>query len=137
VLTASHRRMFTGLIALLPAALLVGAPAGGAATGPPVVSSFTLKPLTLHPGTRASFRFLTSREGSASIAIARLAGNARVVTVGRLRFGVDAGPGTRRFDGRLDGKALRPGRYRATVTVQNADTGTSAPRQVTFRITEG
>lgn len=127
--------MFTAVIALVAAALLLGAPAGAAVTGPPVLSAFTLKPTTVHPGIRARFRFVTTREGTGSIVVAKLASSGAVVTIGRLRFGVDAGPASRPFDGRVAGKALRPGRYRATITVANADAGTSAPRRLTFRVT--
>ncbi len=117
------------------AALLHGAPAVTAQAARPVVSAFTLRPTILRPGVKATFRFLTTRSGSGSIALARITTTGRYLRVGRLRFAVDAGEGKRSFDGRIDGRRLAAGRYRATVTVRNAITGTSVPRRLTFRMT--
>jgi hypothetical protein len=98
------------------------------------VSAFRLSPSTLRPPSPGAFRFFTTREGAASIAIARITTTGRYLPVGRLRFAVDAGEARRRFDGRVGGRRLTPGRYRAAVTVSNEQTGPSAPRRLTFRV---
>lgn len=105
-----------------------------AATAAPVVTGFRFRPLVLKPQTTGAFRFTTSREGAGSIVLARVRMDGLAVPVGRLRFAVDAGEGRRAFDGRLAGRRLRAGRYRATVTVLNAAGGRSTPRRVSFRI---
>ncbi|MCW2958237.1 MAG: hypothetical protein JWP18_1040 [Solirubrobacterales bacterium] len=128
--------------AVLPCAALLAPAAAPAAGGgrtafagaPPTVTGFRLAPVTLRRGSVGAFRFVTSREGAGSIVLARITSTGRFVTAGRLRFAVDAGEGRKRFDGKLGGRRLAPGRYRATITVTNAETGASAPRRSTFRI---
>jgi hypothetical protein len=121
------------------AAAVVQAPATGVAAddarpAAPVGAGFSFKPATLRPGARGAFRFTTSREGAGAIVLEQLRSGGRRVPAGRLRFAVDAGEGKKSFDGRIAGTRLKAGRYRATVTVTNADTGASAPRRLTFRI---
>ncbi|MCW2999497.1 MAG: hypothetical protein JWN65_3046 [Solirubrobacterales bacterium] len=144
-MTPRHGRISSRRSVVLPVAAVLGvlqnAPATLAAddrtaatASVPVVTGFTFRPATLRPGAKGAFRFTTSREGAGTIVLARLRGGGRTVPAGRLRFAVDAGEGRRSFDGRVAGRRLKAGRYRATVTVTNASTGTSAPRRLTFRI---
>lgn len=152
--------MRRALIALtLPAALaaLALAPGTGAAitpVSPPQVSGLRFAPSPLTPGTRGAFRFVVSRAGSVTIALARQTGGrrsaagacvaparaprgtacARSIPVGTLRSAVDAGEGLRRFDGTVAGRALPAGLYRATLRVRSAEAGTSEPATVTLRI---
>lgn len=58
----------------------------------------------------------------------------RYVGLGALRRRVAAGSRVVRFTGRLGRRALRPGRYRLTVTLTDAAGSRSAPRSVAFRI---
>ena len=58
-----------------------------------------------------------------------------VVLVGLLsRYNRLAGPGAVAFSGRLRGRALPLGRYRATYTASDASGNRSAPRRLFFRI---
>ena len=108
-----------------------------------------------HPrGT--TFRYELSGDASVTIAIAqqqrgrRVGGKCAKPTaknrkrrsckrfVGRgilTRFGTE-GANTLPFSGRIGRKALRPGRYRATITATDRE-GKSAPRSVAFRIVKG
>lgn len=45
--------------------------------------------------------------------------------------------GSLRFSGRVEGRALRPGRYRARVTATDPAGNRSAPRRISFRIVSG
>jgi hypothetical protein len=141
--------------------ILAACDAGGVATAgtvdptaPPGLKLFTFAPQPLHVGDPGSFRFVTSRAGAATIALdrqvpgrrvgtrcvtpaaapARAAACLKAIPSGKLRFSVDAGDGLRRFDGRVGGRALPAGRYRATLRVVNAEVGSSAPAYVTVRI---
>lgn len=124
-----------GLLLLPAAAALAQAPrAAPAPTGPPRVTAFSFAPRPLHPGHPGAFTFLVSRAGGASITLERLTSGGHR-TVGRLRFAVDAGPARRAFDGRLAGRPLPAGRYRATLRVVNARAGASVPVHTTLRVT--
>ncbi|MCW3017439.1 MAG: hypothetical protein JWO02_4531 [Solirubrobacterales bacterium] len=121
------------LIAALTHAPATAADAGvGTPAAAPVVTAFSFRPATLRPGFKGAFRFTTSREGAGSIALARQGTGGRAVPLGRLRFAVDAGEGKKSFDGKIGGRRLKAGRYRATLTVTNSST--SVPRRLTFRI---
>lgn len=153
------RLLATGL-GLPLAALAAGAGTAASAatedTSPrPVVVDFRFAPQPLKPGGSGIFAFLTSREGGATITLARQATGRRAgsgggcvapakaprgaaclrsIPAGRLRFAVDAGPATRRFDGRVNGRRLAAGRYRATLLILNDAFGDSDPVRLTLRI---
>lgn len=140
-----HDRITTRTLPLVSVGVLTAVLAGGpvaalaqddgtAATDAPTVSDFVFSPSVLRPGRKGAFRFLTSREGAGSITLSRITSTGSLQYKGRLRFAVDAGEGRRSFDGKIAGKRLPSGRYRATVVVTNAATGASAPRKLTFRI---
>ena len=102
------------------------------------------------------FRFRSSAPGSAVIRIQRARRGRRVGTrcvaprpalarrkrctrfsrSGSLARRAAAGLNTVRFSGRLGTRALRPGRYRATVVVTAAAGLASAPRSVFFRVAQ-
>jgi hypothetical protein len=58
----------------------------------------------------------------------------RLVRKGTLTAAGKAGANTVRFDGRVKGRALPPGRYVAKLTATDSAGGKSAPRTVAFRI---
>jgi hypothetical protein len=55
------------------------------------------------------------------------------------RFAADAidGANTKRFAGRIGGRPLKPGRYRATLVATDAAGNVSAPARVSFRVVRG
>ena len=58
----------------------------------------------------------------------------RWVRVATLRRTAKVGPNSIRFAGRPRGKALKPGRYRAVVTVTDAAANRSAPKRTRFKV---
>ncbi|HEX6229488.1 MAG TPA: choice-of-anchor Q domain-containing protein [Solirubrobacterales bacterium] len=61
----------------------------------------------------------------------------RFIKVGSLSAQKQAGRRSTRFSGRLRGKRLRPGRYRATIVATDAAGQRSRPRRVAFRVVRG
>jgi hypothetical protein len=84
-------------------------------------------------GKRARSRVLACRTHKPG-AGARCAGFVRLAT---LRSRGRAAAGSTRFSGRLKGKPLRPGRYRATIVATDAAGQPSQPRRVRFRVVRG
>lgn len=60
----------------------------------------------------------------------------RLVAAGSFTQAGAAGPNRRRFTGRVRGRALRPGRYRATLRATDAAGNRSLPRRLAFRVTQ-
>lgn len=138
--------------------LMVGGAPAAADEGPsprPKLSEFRFAPQPLTPGQTGFFSFITTREGGATITLERqLAGRRaptgggcvaprqaprgasclRALPAGRLRFAADAGEARKRFNGRIGGKALAAGRYRATLLILNDAFGDSDPARLTLRI---
>ncbi len=101
-----------------------------------------------------AFRFRLSEPAAVKISMARLlpgrrAGKScrkpaarlrhhractRSVSVGTLRRAEAAGPGSAKFSGRIGRRALKPGRYRATITATDAAGNTSARQTTRFRV---
>jgi hypothetical protein len=83
-------------------------------------------------GTR--FRYTLSEAARVTIAIQRRRPSGRYRTVGRLAAKATRGVNRIRFSGRIRGRALRPGRYRAVIRATDAAKNRSAPRRARFRI---
>jgi hypothetical protein len=83
-------------------------------------------------GTR--FRYTLSEAARVTIAIQRRRPGGRYRTVGRLSAKATRGVNRIRFSGRIRGRALRPGRYRAVIRATDAAKNRSAPRRARFRI---
>jgi 6-phosphogluconolactonase (cycloisomerase 2 family) len=101
-----------------------------------------------------TFRYTLSEAAKVTFRIARrtigrrVAGSCRPLTrrnrtrrkcvlfrrVGRITADAKQGKNRGRFSGKLRGRRLRPGRYRATAIATDAAGGQSAPRRVAFRI---
>lgn len=116
------------------------APGGGGPTpggGGPAPDETRPAVSRLDKGKRA-FSFRLSERATVRIVIARAVkrrGKTRYAVKGTLlRRGLAAGKHSIGFRGRLGGKALAAGRYRATVTATDAAGNRSAPRRVGFRI---
>jgi hypothetical protein len=79
------------------------------------------------------FRYRLSAPATVRIALSRLRPGRRAVSAGTLTRRGTRGANRTAFSGRLGGRALRPGTYRARVTA-TAGAGSSAARSVTFRV---
>ena len=79
-----------------------------------------------------TFAFRLSQSATVSIRIKR-----RAKTMAVLRRTAQAGGNRVRFSGRVGRRALRPGRYRATLTAVDAAGKRSNPATVSFRIVRG
>ena len=117
----------------------------------PIVSGFGISNKAFAPKGRkpakasgvkrgAKFTYSLSEPARVAIKIERRkpgkgrARYARVMTIGgQQRSGKDSTP----FSGRVKGKPLKPGKYRATIVATDAAGQVSAPRQLTFRIISG
>jgi hypothetical protein len=117
----------------------------------PVVSGFGITNKTFAPkgkkpakasGVKRGTKFTYSLSEPAQIAIKierRKPGKgrpkyAKVTTIGgQQRSGKDATP----FSGKVKGKALKPGKYRATIIATDAAGQASAPRQLNFKVISG
>lgn len=108
----------------------------------PKVTSFRFAPARFGPkpaGKGTRIRFALSKPASVRIAVERIQPRAhkrpRFAKVGALqRANRRAGANTLVFDGRIGGRALKPGRYRATLVATDAEGRRSAPRRATFTI---
>jgi hypothetical protein len=88
------------------------------------------------PKRGTTFRYTLSEAARVTITIQRkLRGRrTRYRRVGRLRAQKQAGRRSTRFSGRLRGRALRPGRYRASIVAADALGARSSARRLRFRI---
>jgi hypothetical protein len=83
----------------------------------------------------SAFVFRLSEDARTAIAFKRCGTRRCTTAVGKLsRAGTRAGTNRVAFTGRIGRKALRPGRYRATVTAADRAGNVSAPRTIRFRI---
>jgi hypothetical protein len=117
-------------------------PGGGPAPGPdrtkPAVTAFKIKKERFRI-TKAGrpFSFRLSEAASVKLVISRKV-KKRYRTRGTLtRRGLPAGEHTVAFKGRLAGKKLPPGSYRASITATDAAGNRSAARRIAFRVLGG
>jgi hypothetical protein len=110
----------------------VFAPVGGAkgAKGRPVLSSGR----GVKHGTE--FTYSMSEPAQVTISIERKR-HRRMRKLGSLTAKKQAGKQSTRFSGRLHGKPLKPGSYRATILAIDSSGLSSAPHRVTFRVVRG
>ena len=90
-----------------------------------------VKPGKVKLGT--TFRYRVSEASTVRFKIERKKGK-RFKKLGSRPQSVKAGANKLKWNGKLKGKPLKPGRYRATVVATDADGGRSAPKTVGFRI---
>jgi Tol biopolymer transport system component len=81
-----------------------------------------------------AFVFRLSEDARTAIAIRRCRAGRCKPAAKLARAGTHRGRNRVAFSGRIGGHALRPGRYRATVTATDAAGNTSAPHSIRFRI---
>jgi hypothetical protein len=97
----------------------------------PVARRFRISRRRLGPGRRrAVFRFRLSETADARIRLRRRGKTLRTIT----RRGRRAGANAVRFNGRVRGRFLRPGRYVAVLRATDAAGNASVPRVVRFRV---
>jgi DNA-binding beta-propeller fold protein YncE len=108
----------------------------------PTISGFRLTPKRFNaaPKGRSSFRFRLSEAATVTIGVDRVRrgrkASKRFVQAGRpLRFQArPAGANKIAFKGKLSGRALKPGSYRATIRATDAAGNRSAPKFTRFTI---
>jgi hypothetical protein len=112
-------------------------PPGGGPTGPapdttrPVVRKFGMTHRRFRVRRRATaFRFRLSEKAAVKIVVKRR--GKRVGTI--RRRGLSKGAHRIRFNGRLKGRKLRPGRYLAVLTATDEAGNVSRPRRIGFRV---
>lgn len=89
------------------------------------------KPGQVKLGT--SFRFTVSEDATVRFKFERKQGK-RFKKIGSRSKQAKKGAGKLRWNGKLHGKPLKPGRYRATVVATDKEGARSAPKKVGFRI---
>jgi len=87
-------------------------------------------------GRGALLRFSVSEPAHVVVRIGRKDGGG-VRPVGRFTVRAGKGMNATRFSGRIGGKPLAPGRYRATLVARDGAGNTSPPRRLAFRVVGG
>ena len=117
-------------------------PGGGPAPGPdrtkPAVTGFTIKSKRFRvTKAKRPFSFRVSETASVKLVISRKVKKRFKVRGTLTRRGLPAGEHTIAFKGRLAGKKLPPGVYRASITATDTAGNRSAVRRITFRVLGG
>jgi hypothetical protein len=137
---------------------------GGPDTTAPTAGGFIVDDTTLFPGESARFRFNSSEAGVAVLTIqkqvkgmkVRIRGRLRCVPktrrrvralhgrrlrrckaykkIGSIRQNVSPGRNTITFNGRIAGRRLRPGRYRALLVIKDTAGNVSRTERIRFRV---
>jgi hypothetical protein len=81
------------------------------------------------PGRRVKGRCVTTRRSNR-----RRPKCTRFVGARRFAVSAVAGDNAKKFSGKIGRRALKPGRYRATLTATDAAGNVSAPRRLRFRV---
>ncbi|HEY7256405.1 MAG TPA: hypothetical protein VH476_06945 [Solirubrobacterales bacterium] len=125
-------------------------------TTPPSVSGLGIDSRTLRPGQSARFSFQSTKAGQAVLTIEqRFRGTKKkrkgkrlcvaakkrqkknctaYRRVGEIRQAVTAGANTIEFNGRIAGRKLKPGRYRASLVITDASGQVSRTETVNFKV---
>jgi hypothetical protein len=125
-------------------------------TTPPGVSGFGIDNPNLRPGQSARFKFQSTKAGQAvltieqrfkgtkkrrkgkTLCVAAKRGQKKNCTayrkVGEIRQAVAAGDNTIEFNGRVAGRKLKPGKYRASLVVTDAAGHVSRTETVNFQV---
>jgi DNA-binding beta-propeller fold protein YncE len=103
---------------------------------PPLISGFTVSPRRIRTNGRSSFRFRLSERATARIVIERISPGRRAARrLGTLTFrNRPAALNRITFRGRIRGRALPNGSYRATITATDPAGNRSRPRRAGFRV---
>lgn len=112
-----------------------GGPGGSGGSTPPVVSAFSITRHRVVAGRRAAFRFKLSKAARVKIVVTRrgrlLHRSGRAGSIARAGH---AGGNRIRFNGRIGGRKLKPGRYLATARATDGAGHSSSSRTVKFTI---
>jgi hypothetical protein len=105
----------------------------------PVIGAFRARPSVFAASARRGtrFRYTLTEAARVTLKIRRARRGAGYRTVARLTRTGASGANRIRFTGRVGGRVLRPGRYRAVLTATDAAGNRSAPRRLRFRIVRG
>ena len=120
----------------------------------PSVTALSLVPRKLRPRGSATFRWQQSEPGTVSIAVEQVAGGrkvgrkcrkpsrrlrkrpycVRLVAMGSVSAKGVSGANAFKFTGRIGGRTLKPGKYRAALVARDAAGNGSVPRRVSFTV---
>jgi secreted trypsin-like serine protease len=116
-------------------------PPGGTTTIParpdiaaPVLSRARLSAARLRAGRKATLSFQLSEAAAVTVTVLKNAGRSYRPLSPTLPLAVNAGTVTRRFNGRLGSRALKPGRYKLSLSAVDAAGNAARPVTVPFRI---
>jgi secreted trypsin-like serine protease len=100
----------------------------------PVIAGARLSAARLRAGRRAKLSFRLSEPAAVTLTVMRKKGRRYRALAPTMPLGASAGTVSRRFDGRLGGKALKPGRYKLAIAAVDAAGNSARPVAVPFRM---
>lgn len=104
----------------------------------PRVTGLSVTPSVFRKGHGTTFRYTLSEPAQVFVRIERVVccgQGTRLRSVGRFVVGATQGADRLRFTGRVGGRRLGPGRYRATLLARDAARNGGTPRHIGFRVT--
>ena len=101
---------------------------------PPVLSGARLSTARLRAGRRATLSFWMSEAAAVTATVLKKQGRSYKPRSPTLPLAADAGMFSRKFDGRLGGRKLKPGRYRFSLAAVDAAGNRARTVTVAFRI---
>jgi secreted trypsin-like serine protease len=101
---------------------------------PPVLSRARLSTGRVRAGGRAKLSFQLSEAAAVTVTVLKKQGRRYRPLSPTLPLAANAGTFSRRFDGRLAGRALKPGRYKLSLAAVDAVGNAARPVAVAFRI---
>lgn len=100
----------------------------------PVIGRARLSRGRLRAGRRATVSFQLSEPAAVTITVMRKRGRRYKPLSPTMPLAASAGTVSRRFDGRLGSRALKPGRYKLAITAVDAAGNAARPASVPFRM---
>jgi hypothetical protein len=100
----------------------------------PVIGRARLSSRRLRPGRRATLSFRLSEPAAVTITVMRKQGRRYKPLSPTMPLAASAGTVSRRFDGRLGSRALKPGRYKLALTAVDAAGNAARPVGVAFKM---
>ena len=100
----------------------------------PVLNGARLSKVRVRPGRKVTLSFRLSEAAAVTVTVHRKQGRRYRPLSPTIPLAADAGTFRRKFDGRLGGRKLKPGRYRFSLTAVDAAGNTARAVTVPFRI---
>jgi secreted trypsin-like serine protease len=100
----------------------------------PVIAGARLSAARVRAGRRAKLSFKLSEPAAVTVTVMRKKGRRYRALSPTMPLGASVGTVSRRFDGRLGSRALKPGRYKLAISAVDAAGNTARPVAVAFRM---